>query len=147
MKTSANGLAFIRDHEGCELHAYPDPGSGGEPWTIGVGHTGGVKPGDTCTMEQAMQWLKEDVQEAEDAVNRLVKVELSQDQFDALVSLVFNIGGGNFAKSTLLKKINARNFEGAADEFPRWNRAAGRVMAGLTKRRHAEQSLFQSEFA
>lgn len=147
MQTSANGLAFIRDHEGCELHAYPDPGSGGEPWTIGVGHTGGVKPGDTCTMQQAMQWLKEDVQEAEDAVNRLVKVELSQDQFDALVSLVFNIGGGNFAKSTLLKKINARNFEGAADEFPRWNRAAGRVMAGLTKRRHAEQSLFQSEFA
>ena len=50
MRTSANGLAFIRDHEGCELHAYPDPGSGGEPWTIGVGHTGGVKPGDTCTM-------------------------------------------------------------------------------------------------
>lgn len=147
MQTSANGLAFIRDHEGCELHAYPDPGSGGEPWTIGVGHTGGVKPGDTCTMEQAMQWLKEDVQEAEGHVNRLVKVELSQDQFDALVSLVFNIGGGNFAKSTLLKKINARNFEGAADEFPRWNRAAGRVMAGLTKRRHAEQSLFQSEFA
>jgi lysozyme len=147
MQTSANGLAFIRDHEGCELHAYPDPGSGGEPWTIGVGHTGGVKPGDTCTMEQAMQWLKEDVQEAEEAVNRLVKVELSQDQFDALVSLVFNIGGGNFAKSTLLKKINALNFEGAADEFPRWNRAAGRVMAGLTKRRHAEQSLFQSEFA
>lgn len=147
MQTSANGLAFIRDHEGCELHAYPDPGSGGEPWTIGVGHTGGVKPGDTCTMEQAMQWLKEDVREAEGHVNRLVKVELLQDQFDALVSLVFNIGGGNFAKSTLLKKINARNFEGAADEFPRWNRAAGRVMAGLTKRRHAEQSLFQSEFA
>jgi lysozyme len=80
-------------------------------------------------------------------VNRLVKVELTQDQFDALVSLVFNIGGGNFERSTLLKKINARNFDGAADEFPRWNRAAGKVMAGLTKRRHAEQSLFQSEFA
>jgi lysozyme len=147
MRTSANGLAFIRDHEGCELVAYPDPGSGGEPWTIGVGHTGGVKPSDTCTMAQAMQWLKEDVQEAERHVNRLVKVELSQDQFDALVSLVFNIGGGNFERSTLLKKINARNFDGAAEEFPRWNRAAGKVMAGLTKRRHAEQSLFQSEFA
>lgn len=147
MRTSANGLAFIRDHEGCELTAYPDPGSGGEPWTIGVGHTGGVKPGDTCTMAQAMAWLREDIQEAEAVVNRAVKVGLSQDQFDSLVSLVFNIGGGNFESSTLLKKINAMDFDGAANEFPRWNRAAGKVMAGLTKRRLAESALFQSEFA
>lgn len=147
MKTSERGLAFICNHEACVLQAYPDPATSGEPWTIGVGHTGGVKPGDTCTMEEAMQWLKEDVAEAEEVINRVVRVELSQDQFDALVSLVFNIGGGNFERSTLLKKINALNFDGASDEFPRWNRAAGRVLAGLTKRRLAESRLFSGEFA
>lgn len=147
MRTSEHGLAFIRDHEGCVLQAYPDPATGGEPWTIGVGHTGGVSPGDTCTMEQAMQWLREDVAEAEATINRVVRVGLSQDNFDALVSLVFNIGGHNFETSTLLKKINALDFDGAADEFPRWNRAAGKVMAGLTKRRLAESRLFSSEFA
>ena len=147
MRISDNGLAFIRDHEGCVLHAYPDPATGGEPWTIGVGHTGGVKPGDTCTMEQAMQWLRADVAQAEATINRVVKVGLSQDQFDALVSLVFNIGGHNFETSTLLKRINALDFDGAADQFPRWNMAAGKMMAGLTKRRFAEMRLFSSEFA
>lgn len=127
--------------------AYPDPGTGGEPFTLGYGHTGGVKPGDTCTEAQAMEWLAEDVREAERAIERLVTVPLTQDQFDALVSFVFNLGAGNFGGSTLLKRINAGDFEGASREFPRWNRAAGRVMAGLTKRRHAEAAMFSGEYA
>ena len=147
MQTSERGLEFIAKHEGLELHAYPDPGSGADPYTIGYGHTRGVKPGDTCTPEQAMEWLREDVAEAERAIERLVTVDLNQDQFDALVSFVFNLGAGNFGSSTLLKRINMGDFAGAAAEFPRWNRAAGRVMAGLTKRRHAEAALFAGEYA
>lgn len=147
MKTSAKGLAFIAEYEGTVLAAYPDPATGGEPWTIATGHTGGVQPGDTCTQAQAMQWLAEDVQEAEDAINRLVKVELTQDQFDAACSFVFNCGAGNFERSTLLKKLNAGDFEGAAEQFKVWNRANGKVMVGLTKRRLAEAALFSSEFA
>jgi len=146
MKTSQSGLDFIADHEGLELTAYPDPGTGGEPWTIGVGHTGGVKPGDTCTKHEALQWLAEDVETAENAVNRLVKVELTQDMFNSLVSFVFNCGAGNFEKSTLLKMLNAGDYAGAKGQFPRWDKAAGKVMAGLTKRRHAEASLFDGEY-
>ena len=147
MQTSERGLEFIAEHEGLELHAYPDPGSGGDPWTIGYGHIRGVKPGDTCTAEQAMQWLREDVAEAEQAIERLVKVDLTQGQFDALVSFIFNLGAKNFGDSTLLKMLNAGNFEGAEGQFQRWDKAAGRVMAGLTKRRHAEAALFAGEFA
>lgn len=147
MRTSERGLQFIAEHEGLSLHAYPDPGSGGEPYTIGYGHTGGVKPGDVCTPEQAMEWLREDIQEAERAIERLVTVELTDEQHAALVSFVFNLGAGNFERSTLLKMVNARNFDGASREFPRWNRAAGRVMAGLTKRRHAEAAMFAGEYA
>lgn len=93
MQTSDRGLEFIKHHEGLETKAYPDPGSAdGHPWTIGVGHTKGVKKGDTCTVAQAMEWLREDVRTAEAAVLRLVKVPLTQAQFDALVSFVFNVG-------------------------------------------------------
>lgn len=147
MQTSERGIEFIAEHEGLSLVAYPDPATGGEPWTLGHGRAHGVKPGDTCTAEQALEWLREDVREAEQAIERLVTVELTQGQFDALVSFVFNLGAGNFGGSTLLKRINMGDFAGAADEFSRWNRAAGRVMAGLTKRRHAEAALFAGEFA
>lgn len=147
MRTSERGLEFIAEHEGFSNVAYPDPGTGGEPWTIGYGRAHGVKPGDVCTKEQAMEWLREDVQEAERAIERLVTVELNDDQHAALVSFIFNLGAANFGGSTLLKRINAGDFDGAAAEFPRWNRAAGRVMAGLTKRRLAEAALFASEFA
>lgn len=146
MKTSQSGLDFIADHEGLELTAYPDPGSGGEPWTIGVGHTGGVKPGDTCTKHEALQWLAEDVETAEKAVLRMVDVPLSQNQFDALVSFVFNCGAGNFEKSTLRRLLNDLDYDGAKGQFPRWDKAAGKVMAGLTKRRHAEAALFDGEY-
>jgi lysozyme len=146
MKTSQAGLDFIAEHEGLELTAYPDPGSGGEPWTIGVGRAHGVKQGDTCTKHEALQWLAEDVETAEKAVLRMVDVPLSQNQFDALVSFVFNCGAGNFEKSTLLKLLNAGDYDGAKGQFPRWNKAAGREMAGLTKRRHAEAALFDGEY-
>jgi len=146
VNTSEAGLKFIAEHEGLRLKSYPDPGTGGEPWTIGVGHTGGVKPGDACTEEQAMQWLREDVAEAEAAIDDLVTADITQPQFDSLVSFIFNCGRGNFAKSTLLKKVNADDVEGAANEFQRWNLAAGRPMAGLTKRRHAEAALFRDEY-
>lgn len=146
MKTSQSGLDFIAEHEGLRLHAYPDPATGGEPITIGVGRAHGVKLGDTCTKEQALQWLAEDVETAEDAVNRLVTAELTQNMYDSLVSFVFNCGAGNFASSTLLKMLNAGDYEGASGQFKRWSRAAGKVMAGLVKRRHAEASLFDGEY-
>lgn len=147
MRTSDRGLKFISEHEGLSLTAYPDPGTGAEPYTLGYGHTGGVKPGDTCTEAQAMEWLAEDVREAEQAIERLVTVPLTQDMFDALVSFTFNVGAGNLSSSTLLKLVNAGKFDEAAEQFPRWNRAAGRVMAGLTKRRHAEAAMFSGEYA
>ena len=92
--TSDGGLALIKASEGLETEAYPDPGNRvtGEPWTIGYGHTRGVRRGDTCTEEQATEWLREDLQTAEGAVRRLVGVPLSQGQFDALASFVFNVG-------------------------------------------------------
>jgi len=126
MNTSDTGLKFIAEHEGMRLKAYPDPGTGGEPWTIGVGHTGGVSPGDTCTEAQAMEWLREDVAEAEAAINELVTADITQPQYDALASFIFNCGRGNFAKSTLLKKVNADDVDGAAAEFSKWDMAAGK---------------------
>ena len=146
MNTSDTGLKFIAEHEGMRLKAYPDPGTGGEPWTIGVGHTGGVSPCDTCTEAQALEWLREDVAEAEAAINELVTTDITQPQYDALVSFIFNCGRGNFAKSTLLKKVNADDVDGAAAEFSKWDMAAGRHLAGLTKRRLAEAALFQDEY-
>jgi lysozyme len=139
---SERGLAIIREFEGLRLKAYPDPASGGDPWTIGYGHTLDVEPGDTCTKEQAEQWLLDDAADAEVAILKHVKVALSQGQLDALISFVFNLGAGNFAKSTLLRKLNAGDYVGAWQEFGRWNKAAGKVMPGLSRRRAAEAKLF-----
>lgn len=144
MKTSDAGLAAIRGHEGSRLTAYPDPGTGGEPWTIGIGHTGGVKEGDTITEEEEMELLRSDVCAAEQCVDESVEVVLTQNQFDALVSFVFNVGCNAFKNSTLLRLLNQGNYDGAAQQFGRWNKAAGNVMAGLTRRRHDEATLFLS---
>src|SRR5579864_8652257 len=145
MNVSDAGLKFIADREGVRLLAYPDPGTGGEPWTIGVGHTdpGHIRPGDTCSMEQAMAWLRDDCATAEDAVSRLVAVPLTQTQFDALVDFVFNEGEGNFASSTLLRLLNAGDYEGADRQFIRWNLANGHVLGGLTTRRRLEAAMFE----
>lgn len=145
MKTSQEGKNRIAEHEGISLVAYPDPGTGGEPWTIGVGHTGGVKPGDRITHNQAIDLLAADLATAEKAVNSLVKVPLAQHEFDALVSFVFNVGASAFQDSTLRKKLNIGDRRGAGEEFLRWNKAGGRVMAGLIRRRQAERELFLAQ--
>ncbi len=143
MKYTGSGLALTESFEGIRLAAYPDPASGGDPWTIGYGHTKGVKRGDICTPAQAVAWLIEDAQWAQDEVNQLVTHDIDQDENNSLVDFVFNLGAGKFASSTLLKDINAGNFEAAANEFEKWDMAAGKVMAGLLRRRLAEKALFE----
>jgi lysozyme len=142
MKTSRNGIELIKSHEGLRLEAYPDPATGGEPWTIGYGHTGGVNEGDVIDIEEAERLLRQDLERFERCVSECVKVDIIQPQFDALVCFAFNVGCGNLRGSTLLKLVNTEDFEGAAAQFGRWNKAAGKVMAGLTKRRAEEAELF-----
>ena len=142
MQISPAGIAAITSYEGQRLTAYPDPGTGSMPWTIGVGHTGGVMPCDVITAEQSDAFLRADLGSAEAAVNRLVTVPISQDQFDALVSFVFNLGAGALHSSMLLRMLNAGDWPGAADQFLRWTMAAGRVLPGLVKRRISERTMF-----
>lgn len=146
MNLSPTGEKFIKHFESCELIAYPDPGTNGEPFTIGWGHTGSdVCEGMVWSQEYADKMFICDIAPREDSVNSLLIVEVTQWQFDALVSFVYNLGAGAFSGSTLLRKINDRDYAGAANEFPRWNRAAGRIMRGLTRRRYAERALFEGE--
>jgi len=148
MQYSKNGLHLTESFEGVRLSAYPDPGTGGDPWTIGYGHTGPeVHSGMTITQEQAELYLAEDVKRAEADVNAKLTVEVTQDEFDALVDFAFNCGCGNLNNSTLLKKLNAGDFEGAAQEFLKWDMAAGHHMAGLLRRRQAEELLFLKDMA
>ncbi|MFN3991270.1 MAG: lysozyme [Erythrobacter sp.] len=133
------------------VEAYPDPGTGGEPWTIGWGSTGidpfnggRIRRGTIWTREQADMRFREHLAEFERAVNSGIKVPTTQNQFDAMVSLTYNIGAQALRRSTLLSHHNARRFNDAANEFLRWNRAGGRVMAGLTRRREAERRLYLS---
>ena len=140
------------DHAGCELTelseslrlaAYPDPGTGGAPWTIGYGHTGpDVSSGMRCTPAQAQAWLLGDVASAENAVHRLVTQRLTQHQFDALVDFTFNVGAAHLAGSTLLRRLNAGDLAAADAEFAQWTLAAGKRLPGLVKRRAAEAALF-----
>lgn len=143
IKTSPNGRAFVTRHEGEILKVYKDPVG---IKTAGVGHTGpevdALPLGSKITKKQSQGWLQEDLHEAEEGVASLVKVELAQEMFDALVSLVFNIGRFNFAKSTLLKKLNQGDYNGAAAEFPKWSNAKGKKLPGLVRRRMEEQALF-----
>ena len=144
MSTSQNGINLISSFEGCELKAYLCPA---KVWTIGFGTTvypNGVKvkKGDSCTLEQAKQFKAHDLKRFEKTVNDLVKVPLTQNQFDALVSLAYNIGTGAFEKSTLLKKLNAGDYQGAADQFTVWNKGGGKVLQGLVNRRAKEKEVF-----
>lgn len=149
MRLSEAGLAAIRRHEGLRLKAYPDPGSSnGLPITIGYGSTRKLDGSpwalsDTITEAQAVELLRRDVLEVEEAVSRLVKVPLSQGQFDALVSFAFNVGAGAFGDSTLLRRLNEGDYDGAAEEFSRWVFNDGKIMPGLQRRREAEQALFR----
>ncbi|MBV8190865.1 MAG: lysozyme [Alphaproteobacteria bacterium] len=143
MTTSDAGIALIQEFEGCVLHAYPDPATGSVPWTIGYGHTHGVQPGDTCDRDQAVAWLREDLQWAEAAVNQYVTVPLAQPQFDALVSFTFNLGSGALAQSTLLRLLNdGTDPAQVSPQFLRWNRGPNGPMPGLTRRRAAEKAMF-----
>lgn len=133
----------VREFEGLRLEAYLDTGG---VWTIGYGHTGEeVRRGLTIGLAQAETWLTEDLREAEGYVSKLVKVGLTQNQFDALVSFVYNIGGTAFGYSTLLRKLNAGDYEGAANQLLRWNKDNGKVIGGLTNRRKKERELFLGE--
>lgn len=140
-------VAHVKRFEGCKLIAYPDPGSvNGEPWTIGYGHTSDaflkVRKGMTITQGQADAALEHDLNEVAEAVERLVKVRLTDNQFGALVSFAFNVGNKAFASSTLLKKLNAGNYDAVPAELARWNKNDGKVMKGLTNRRAAEAGLW-----
>ncbi|WP_334069855.1 lysozyme [Acinetobacter colistiniresistens] len=144
MTTSNVGLDLIASFEDTKLKAYDD---GVGVWTIGTGTTiypNGikVKKGDVCTLDQAKAYFAHDLNRFETAVNSAVTVPVSQNQFDALVSLTYNIGENAFKGSTLLKKLNARDYQGAADQFLVWNRGGGKVMKGLVRRRDAERALF-----
>ncbi|CDG86521.1 lysozyme [Xenorhabdus bovienii] len=144
MEISENGINKIKSYEGLRLHAYPDPATGAEPWTIGYGHTKGVKPEQIITEQQAETFLHEDLIPIYTEIQRIVKVPLTQGQFDALCSFIFNLGVGNFIHSTLLKKLNLADYQGAAEEFLKWDRADGRVLADLRVRRASEQKMFMS---
>jgi lysozyme len=142
MKISDQGIELIQRFEGCRLGAYKD--AVGVP-TIGYGHTHGVKMGDHITHQEAEQLLVEDVSIFEKCVNEMFGVtELTQGQFDALVSFAFNLGCGALRKSTLRKRIESGNPVLAAREFPKWCHAGHRKLKGLVRRRAAERELFLS---
>lgn len=138
------GFNLITTFEGCKLHAYDD---GGGVWTIGYGHTRGVSPGMTITQAQAEQFLHEDLERFESYVEDAVQVDVNDNQFSALVCFCFNVGPGNagFGGSTLLRKLNAGDYDGAVGQFPVWNKVDGEPWLGLTRRRLAEQALFLSK--
>ena len=139
MKTGSKGIDLIKHFEGCELEAYKCPAG---VWTIGYGHIKGVKEGMTITEVQAEEMLKSELNEYEGYINNLVTAELNQNQFDAMVSWVYNLGGGNLKASTLLKVLNAGDYAGVPAQMMRWNKAGGKVLEGLTRRRQAEADLF-----
>lgn len=141
MRISETGLDLIKHFEGLRLKAYKCPAG---VWTIGYGSTGPhVEEGTTITEGWADALLRKDVERFEKGVEELVKVDLAQDEFDALVAFSFNVGLVNLKTSTLLRKLNQGDYASAALEFPKWNKAAGKVLPGLTRRREAESRLFQ----
>jgi lysozyme len=145
MQTGTAGIRLIKNFEGCELDSYLCPA--GE-WTIGFGHTSDagnphVVPGMKITRGEAEALLARDLKQYEDAVTRLVKVSLTSNQFDALVSFTYNLGAERLENSTLLKKLNAKNYDAVPAELMKWTRADGKVLDGLVKRRRAEAQLWR----
>ncbi len=144
MHISPSGIDLIRNFESLRLNAYDD---GVGVWTIGYGTTKypngiRVKKGDTCTLEQAKAYMQNDLKAFEQTVNNTVKVPLNQNQFDALVSLAYNIGSTAFKNSTLVRQLNEGNYKAAANQFNVWVNAGGKRMQGLVNRRAAERTLF-----
>lgn len=143
MKTSQRGIDLIKEFEGYSERVYLCAGG---KYTIGYGHTRGVELGDTCTREQAEEYLRQDLVDAEETIEALINVPLSQCQFDALVSLVYNIGSGNFYDSTIRRVINCKisDSEEYRKAWMMWVKAKGKVLKGLVRRREAEYKLFSS---
>ena len=142
MKISEEGKALIKKFEGCELDSYICSGG---VWTIGYGHTAGVKQGDKINQDEANHLLTEDLEEFEGYVNSAVEVGLDQNQFDALVAWTFNLGPSNLKSSTMLKVLNEENYSKVPSEMRRWNKAGGKVLEGLIRRREAEALLFEGK--
>ena len=140
MKISEDGLELIKKFEGCETTAYQDSVG---VWTIGFGHTKGVEEGQTCSIEDAASMLADEMDEYEGYINNMVKVDLQQHEFDALVAWVYNLGPTNLGESTMLKVLNGGQFDRVPDEMNRWTRAGGEILEGLVRRRQAESLMFQ----
>lgn len=141
MNISSNGINLIKRFEGCALKAYPD--AVGIP-TIGYGSIVGVHMGMEISQEQAEERLHKDLEPVIYGINKCVLVPINQNQFDALCSFSFNLGIGALKKSTLLKLLLSKEYDLAANEFLKWNKAGGKTLPGLTKRREAEKELFLS---
>ena len=142
MQISKEGLALIKKFEGFESRAYLCPAG---VWTIGYGHTKDVKEGDEWSQAHAEHMLEVELEEFCEYVNKMVKVPLEQYQFDALVAWVYNLGAGNFKESTLLRVLNQGDYDDVPHQIKRWNKAGGRVLQGLVRRREAEALLFQNK--
>ena len=142
MKISKEGIALIKKFEGLELEAYKCPAG---VWTIGYGHIKDVQEGDVWSETHAEHMLEVELEEYENYVNAAVTVPLSQNQFDALVSWVFNLGNGNLTSSTMLKVLNSGDYAGVPAQIKRWNKAGGQVLDGLIRRREAEALLFEEK--
>ena len=142
MHISNEGISLIKKFEGCKLEAYYDAV---DVLTIAYGRTKGVKAGDTCTQEQADAWLEEELHEYGGYVNDAVDVTLKQCEFDALVAWTYNLGPTNLNESTMLKKLNNKEYQDVPHEIKRWNKAGGKVLEGLIRRREAEALLFEGK--
>ena len=142
MRCSQEGLELIKKFEGCKLKSYKCSAG---VWTIGYGHTEDVKEGDIVSSQEADKLLRADVFKFERYVEDEVKVELEQNQFDALVAWTFNLGVGNLRNSTMLKKLNNADYTSVPFEMKRWNKAGGKTLDGLVRRRQAESLLFESK--
>jgi lysozyme len=142
MRVSPQGVERLIKAEDFRKEAYPDSGG---VWTIGYGSTGGVRPGDTITEPEARQRMMAHLARVEDNLARVVAVPLDQDQFDALASLIYNIGVTAFNESTLLRKLNAGKIANATAQFARWNKINGKPSAGLSERRAVEALLFAGD--
>lgn len=153
MDPSSDCIKLVQSFEGCAkkqangtFNAYPDPGSGGDPWTIGWGTTGpDIKPGLNWTQQQCDDRFTQDLNKfAQNVAQAIGGAATTQPQFDAMVSFAYNVGIGNLTKSTLLRLHKAGDYAETANEFAKWNKAGGKVMAGLTRRRAAEAALYRS---
>ena len=142
MNISQEGLELIKKFEGCELEAYVCAAG---VWTIGYGSTKGVKEGDSISQDEADKLLLHEMDEYEGYITDNVTVDLKQNQFDSLVSWVFNLGPTNLKASTMLKVLNLGNFEGVPEQMKRWNKANGKTLDGLIRRREAETLLFKGK--